>query len=444
MTAEFDRQAEDAGLASHREAPSRVQRLSIKRLSAHEVSIKTSRGHEIQGVQSVRDLLGSDNERFDCTFVAVDAVVPSASVWEQGEVRWYRRKSPGTEWRGYYTADLIQTHAQEGDLLVLVRDTQNHLTALVLPAASSTAVAIIGVFGTSKIRKGGAGEYISVHDDAPPALAAVIHETEDLSRTKGVVGSLEASSSTMPADGYEWSSDELILALDLYLTVPEAVMDAHHPALQQLSADLGALPLQRDVPQSAGLLTATACRVKLLEFHDIDPEQAPNDGTATLERKLVRRFAAHPQALANHSAAIRMAIDPGQTDLASPVDGEDYGGAIEGRIVYRLHKLRERSASVARKTKELMRDRLGQLKCEACGCGEEGLRLRFHLDEADLFECHHRAPLGANDGPVTTQPDHLAVLCPTCHRAIHKMSPVPSVESLREIIESKGALRGET
>jgi 5-methylcytosine-specific restriction protein A len=52
---------------------------------------------------------------------------------------------------------------------------------------------------------------------------------------------------------------------------------------------------------------------------------------------------------------------------------------------------------------------------------------------ADVWEVHHRSPLAQAEKPVATRLQDLAILCPTCHRAIHRLDPLPSVGEFRSI-----------
>jgi 5-methylcytosine-specific restriction protein A len=98
-------------------------------------------------------------------------------------------------------------------------------------------------------------------------------------------------------------------------------------------------------------------------------------------------------------------------------------GSDEGERVWRLQKLAERDPRVSRDAKLLNAEKFGRLTCEACD---------FSHSDFGMFDAHHPTPLAI--GFRTTLPEHLEILCPTCHRRAHRedrLSPL-SVRMLRE------------
>jgi 5-methylcytosine-specific restriction protein A len=87
--------------------------------------------------------------------------------------------------------------------------------------------------------------------------------------------------------------------------------------------------------------------------------------------------------------------------------------AEEGKSVWKLQRKIERDSAVAKAAKRLNRERHGSFTCEACGFA--------HADGA-MFDAHHPTPLAV--GKRTTFPEHLQILCPTCHRRAHRKSPL--------------------
>jgi hypothetical protein len=88
----------------------------------------------------------------------------------------------------------------------------------------------------------------------------------------------------------------------------------------------------------------------------------------------------------------------------------------EGGKVLRTHLLAERYGNVARLAKDLARKRSrnGKLTCEACARVPED-----DYQGLDLIEAHHRIPLSR--GVRETKPSDFALLCPNCHRAVHRL-----------------------
>lgn len=88
-------------------------------------------------------------------------------------------------------------------------------------------------------------------------------------------------------------------------------------------------------------------------------------------------------------------------------------GAKEGDRVWRLQLRTERNSLVAKQAKELNLQRFGSMTCEACD---------FTHSDAAMFDAHHPTPLAV--GKRNTLPEHLQILCPTCHRRAHRKSPL--------------------
>lgn len=92
-------------------------------------------------------------------------------------------------------------------------------------------------------------------------------------------------------------------------------------------------------------------------------------------------------------------------------------GGDEGRLRLVSHYRRERRKSVSITAKRIARrlrsDRF--LVCEICSIVPE------KVYGEDTIEAHHRIPLNQVIGSRKVMPSDLAMLCPNCHRAVHKM-----------------------
>jgi hypothetical protein len=109
---------------------------------------------------------------------------------------------------------------------------------------------------------------------------------------------------------------------------------------------------------------------------------------------------------------------------------EDPTIAREGRVRYRQHRLRERSAALRRlKITAALRE-TGHLVCEACGFD---FGAQYGPLGEGFIECHHRVQLADGDERETKLAD-LALLCANCHRMIHRAGADMSVEGLAEQI----------
>ncbi|MDP3073687.1 MAG: HNH endonuclease [Opitutaceae bacterium] len=110
-------------------------------------------------------------------------------------------------------------------------------------------------------------------------------------------------------------------------------------------------------------------------------------------------------------------------------------GEFEGRPKLVTHLHRERKPQLAKKKKADFGRKHGGIFCEAC---RRDYTNYGHLVD-DIFEVHHRRPISESTGLVKTLLKDLAVLCPNCHRAIHRTDPMLSVEALAKRLQRKSA-----
>lgn len=128
-----------------------------KRLSAHEVDPNVSHGHEFQGVEDLRRLLGTQDRRFTVTYMLLsDDSDNIESI--RSEAKWYdsRVNQPhrSPEWRLYYPADVwqIQSKMHEGDLMVMAVTKSTDLVVLLAPAGSTRESQLYALFDLDPAR----------------------------------------------------------------------------------------------------------------------------------------------------------------------------------------------------------------------------------------------------------------------------------------------------
>lgn len=102
----------------------------------------------------------------------------------------------------------------------------------------------------------------------------------------------------------------------------------------------------------------------------------------------------------------------------------------EGALVEKLHRSRERKQGAPKKAKSEFIQQHGSLFCEACGLRPEETFKDDDLKNS-IIEAHHKVPISELLEPTETTVDDFAMLCPTCHRAIHKIRPYLTVEGLK-------------
>lgn len=232
---------------------------------------------------------------------------------------------------------------------------------------------------------------------------------------------------TRPARLPDWSVDELMLALDLYLRTRGTI--SYSPGskvVTDLSAELRTLrifpPEVRSMPR---FRNPSGVALKLHNFSSIDPaHQGKGMGHGGAgDARVWEEWAHRPAELAQAVALIRAR---GKTEEAPEDTGEEEEyEALEGRILFREHRRYERDRQIVAKKKAAVLGKTGRLACEVCD---------FESSEAygvhGVIDVHHVVPLHKIGESVTTMKD-LALVCPTCHRVLHKHRPIMTPAELR-------------
>ena len=232
---------------------------------------------------------------------------------------------------------------------------------------------------------------------------------------------------------YHWNRDELILALDVYFREPQARGHKAHPAVLELSDLLNQLPIHPSHNREEYFRNPSGVAMKLSNFLRLDPEY---EGVglprgSQLDEEIWEKFSNDPAHLHRVASTIRRIA--GSPEITAPEGSEIDQEASEGRILTRLHRVRERSGSLARRKKQQVLDEAGVLLCEACGFDFAS----FYGDRGRGFaECHHKIPLSELLPDQPTRLQDLAIVCANCHRMIHRSRPWLTVSEVRGLVQA--------
>lgn len=233
--------------------------------------------------------------------------------------------------------------------------------------------------------------------------------------------------------------DELLVVLDLYLA-HRRVLEEDDPRVVAASDLLNRLPLH---PQAGmpGFRTPDAVVLRMANYRSYDPLTAAK-GMSNAGRRaeqLWQRYAHDHAAVRDLVVSIRtIAEADGSEHDAAKAPEPDEDDVPEGRLIYRLHRRRERHPALrARKLKQLDKAGTGPT-CEVCGLVPESV---FGPGSDQVLECHHVRPLRL--GERSTRLADVALLCATCHRAIHARGLLVTVQDLRDAMpcEFRAAVR---
>lgn len=104
----------------------------------------------------------------------------------------------------------------------------------------------------------------------------------------------------------------------------------------------------------------------------------------------------------------------------------------EGSIKMRQHITIERCSQAATEAKNAAREYTGAISCRSCGV------ITSEVYGHEIIDAHHIVPL-ANTKGLERKPSatDFAMLCPTCHRAVHKLINLEKLDGLAAIEEAR-------
>jgi 5-methylcytosine-specific restriction enzyme A len=227
-----------------------------------------------------------------------------------------------------------------------------------------------------------------------------------------------------------WTADEVILAAALAQENGWKGLRASDPEVRDLSELLRQVSVHPESDRDPDFRNPNSVARKTWDVATIHPtyEGRPTRGGKT-DAVVVRRFVADPDGMAASAAALRRSLERGllgEADMAAVDELE----APEGRLLYAMHRRRERDPRLRQHKIDQVTQAGGALCCEACGFdfgATYGDRGRGYI------EVHHVRPLH-DSGPTRTRLADLALLCANCHRMIHRTRPWLTPCGLREVI----------
>jgi 5-methylcytosine-specific restriction enzyme A len=236
-----------------------------------------------------------------------------------------------------------------------------------------------------------------------------------------------------------WGRDELILALDLYMTNPASPPRKTSPEVVALSKLLNRMS---PTPGAAKFRNPNGVYMKMMNFRRFDPKFKLQGKVGLTrggkdEQQVWKEFAEDRDHLGRVAAAIRKAVDDQQALAQAAWEDDEGTEAPEGRYLTMAHRRRERNRRLVARRKEKALKLHGTLECEVCSFNFEEV---YGQRGKGFIECHHTKALEefAKDGGKTRL-DDLALLCANCHRMIHSARPWLTISELRSLLLSADA-----
>ncbi|MDQ1638736.1 MAG: 5-methylcytosine-specific restriction enzyme [Pyrinomonadaceae bacterium] len=234
----------------------------------------------------------------------------------------------------------------------------------------------------------------------------------------------------------DWTRDELILLLDVYFSVDMTRVSKRTPKVVELSTFLNKLPIHPFNSRTPAFRNPSGVHMKLRNLCRLDPT-FPGAGLGrggSLEKIVWDDFASNQSLIHNTAQAIRVSNNSAPSVVAQAwieSRGDDGLQFREGRLLFGLHKWRERNLTVVRRKKREALAAFGKLACEVCGFDFS----EFYGSIGDGYaECHHVLPLSATDATRRTRLADLAIVCANCHRMLHRSQTWLSIGELRSRI----------
>ncbi len=230
-----------------------------------------------------------------------------------------------------------------------------------------------------------------------------------------------------------WTRDELLVALDYYLDNPDDYFSPTGNGVLGLTAKISHVAKALGLTGSDTLRNANGVSMKLLNFRAHDPNHNTKGLIRgnKLEEVVWAEFADNPTALKKVVASILDVTQVATAEDAPFLPEDDLTEAVEGQLLTRMHRYRERNATIVKRKKAAYLKQHGHLCCEACG-------FDFHATYGErgggFIECHHTKPVSELAAGETTKLADLVLLCANCHRMVHASRPWWTVEDLKEAL----------
>lgn len=234
-----------------------------------------------------------------------------------------------------------------------------------------------------------------------------------------------------------WTRDELILALELYLAGGASPPSKTTVEVLALSNLLGKMGRALGLTEAATYRNANGVYMKMMNFRRFDPAYT-TDGKVGLARGnkdeefVWKEFAGDKVRLSKVAAAIRIAVERHVDDAQlQGVEEPEIEEAEEGRVLTRLHRVRERNRKLVAACKATALKRFGRLECAACTFD---FAKTYGQSGKGLIEVHHTKPVHTLAEGDKTNINDLALLCANCHRVVHSSRRWLSVEEVRALV----------
>lgn len=280
------------------------------------------------------------------------------------------------------------------------------------------------------------------NDVAPASWRSWIDtgETDSVDRRYwpgAMTGSDQAAASVRSPD---WTRDELLLACAAVRRNEWREIKKYDKRALELSELLQRMPIHPQETRGPDFRNPNSVQRKTADLATARPGY---DGAMTrggrLTQQVAKEFVERPDEMLSAADRIRSALTSTDPALLQAIetpdsDEEEEHTAIEGRVLERLHRFRERDRRLRQAKIDSVLRTGGALACQVCGFD---FARRFGTHGNGYIEVHHVVPLHET-GTSETRLADLALLCANCHRMSHRRlrrsGTWPSPEELQDLI----------
>lgn len=170
-----------------------------------------------------------------------------------------------------------------------------------------------------------------------------------------------------------WQRDELILALDLYFRLEPGQIHGRNELIVDLSETLNTLPIHPPEQRNRKFRNPNGVGLKLSNFLAIDPEYEGKgmQRYGKLDQKIFLEFQNDRDRLHQIAEKIKRTVeDEDVVHKLYLMDEEEDRLPLwevkEGKVLYKLHKYRERNQAIVKEKKAQFFKDHKALFCEAC------------------------------------------------------------------------------
>jgi 5-methylcytosine-specific restriction protein A len=235
-----------------------------------------------------------------------------------------------------------------------------------------------------------------------------------------------------------WTRDELLVALDYYLSNRDDYFSPSGEGVLELSNKISQVAKPLGLTGSDTLRNTNGVSMKLLNFRAHDPKHETKGLSRgnRLEQTVWSEFSDDVVALKKVVTLILDVTHEGTVEDTPLMSDDELAEAREGQLLTRLHRYRERNAAIVKRKKTSYFEQNGHLCCEACGFDFQST---YGKRGEDYIECHHIKPLSELTARQITKLADLVLLCANCHRMVHATRPWWRIEELKiAISDQKG------